>query len=114
MNWIASAANVYDGFLIQSRGSYGTAINSTSSASMPPTAHIRADVGRPVMTIESETDLFGYGFYPARQPDTDFVRTWELAGTAHQDQRIFDYVTAQPQCGLRAGSLPTTRTCAAA
>ena len=39
----------------------------------------------PVLAFATETDLIGLGFYPARQPDTDRFRLWEVAGTAHAD-----------------------------
>jgi hypothetical protein len=47
---------------------------------------IRGDLDVPVFMFETETDvgpLLDYG--PARQPDTDRIRTWEVAGTAHAD-----------------------------
>jgi hypothetical protein len=31
------------------------------------------------------------GFSGARQPDTDRLRTWEVAGTSHADQYLLDY-----------------------
>jgi nucleoid-associated protein YgaU len=44
-----------------------------------------------VLQLETETDMFGLGFYPARQPDTAHLRTWEMAGSAHVDQTTLDY-----------------------
>ena len=87
----AKTTNLYDGFMIHSRGDNGAPVNSAATDAMPDVALIRADLGRPVLTIETETDLFGLGFFRARQPDTDFVRTWEMAGTAHADQSTLDY-----------------------
>jgi hypothetical protein len=86
---VAPVANVYDGFMIHSRGNGGTPINSASKA--PAVVHIRADLHRPVLTIETETDLFGLGFNAAREPDSAFLRTWEMAGTSHADQSTLDY-----------------------
>jgi hypothetical protein len=91
VNAIAPVSNVYGGFMIHSRGNNGSAINAASTAATPGVAHIRADLASPVMTIETETDLFGLGFSRARQPDTTFLRTWEMAGTAHADQSTLDY-----------------------
>jgi hypothetical protein len=87
VNAIAPIADLYSGFMIHSRGNNGTAINATS----PAVAHIRTDISSPVMTLETETDLFGLGFYAARQPDNPFLRTWEMAGTSHADQSTLDY-----------------------
>jgi hypothetical protein len=38
-----------------------------------------------VFVFAAETDLTLLGYGKARQPDTDTVRTWEVAGTAHAD-----------------------------
>ncbi len=35
-----------------------------------------------MLQAQTETDLFSPRFYPTRQPDTDKLRTGELAGTA--------------------------------
>ena len=43
------------------------------------------------MMLATETDLFGLDFYKAFQPDTDRIRTWQMAGTAHADQSTLDY-----------------------
>jgi hypothetical protein len=41
----------------------------------------------PVIMVETETDLLGaLRYLPARQPDSDYVRLWEVAGTAHADR----------------------------
>jgi Alpha/beta hydrolase domain len=58
---------------------------------MPKVAVIRTDLSVPVMTFETETDLFRLGFFPAGQPDTPHLRTWEVAGTAHADQSTLTY-----------------------
>ncbi len=90
-NAIQPIAQIYDGFMIHSRGGGGSAINHTTPGAVPKVAHIRADLTVPVMQFETETDLFGLGFAAARQPDTDRLRTWEVAGTAHADQSTLDY-----------------------
>jgi hypothetical protein len=48
----------------------------------------RPDLRVPLLTIITETDLFGgrrMGYYSARQPDNEQLRVWEIAGTAHAD-----------------------------
>jgi hypothetical protein len=48
----------------------------------------RPDLRVPLVTIITETDLFGgrrQGYYSARQPDSQQLRVWEIAGTAHAD-----------------------------
>ena len=90
VNAIAPITNIYDGYLIHSRGGDGSRINSDGPES-PKIAHIRTDLHVPVLMTETETDLFGLGFYKAMQPDTDLIRTWQMAGTAHADQSTLDY-----------------------
>jgi Alpha/beta hydrolase domain len=91
VNAIQPRTKMFDGFMIHSRGGSGSPLQAKGSAPMPAEARIRTDLGVPVMTIATETDLFGLGFYPARQPDTDLIRTWEMAGTSHADQSTLDY-----------------------
>jgi len=82
---------VYDGFMIHSRGSGGAALSSTSTVEQPKVAGVRTDLAEPVMQFETETDVTGLGFAAARQPDTDLLRSWEVAGTSHADQSSLDY-----------------------
>jgi hypothetical protein len=77
--------NVYDGFLVHSRGAGGAALSQAPLPVVPtpvPTL-IRDDLGVPVLVFNTETDA---GSLQARQPDSDVYRLWEVAGTAHFDQ----------------------------
>lgn len=83
--------HVYDGFFVHSRGGSGAALSGQAlgSSDVPMGLRIRADLGVPVFMFETETDvgpLLDYS--PARQPDTDRIRTWEVAGTAHADAYV--------------------------
>ncbi len=85
--------HAFDGFLIHSRG--GTplplgkpdaGIDIADSLTTGKPTRIRTDLDVPVLMVQTETDVAGIlGFLPARQPDTDRIRTWEMAGTAHAD-----------------------------
>jgi hypothetical protein len=88
---IAPITNIYDGFMIHSRGGSGTDLGPTPADASPKVVHIRTDLHVPVMMLATETDLFGLGFYKAFQPDTNLIRTWQMAGTAHVDQSTLDY-----------------------
>lgn len=46
---------------------------------------IRDDVRIPVLIVQSETDQIVLNAIQARQPDSERVRTWEVAGAAHAD-----------------------------
>lgn len=91
VNAIAPLTNIFDGFMIHSRGATGADLGPGTLGAVPATTEIRTDLRVPVMMTETETDLFGLGFYPALQPDTDLIRTWEMSGTSHADQTTLDY-----------------------
>ena len=49
----------------------------------------RDDLDVPVLVFETETDVGPLLAYAtARQPDTDHLRIWEVAGTAHADAHL--------------------------
>jgi Alpha/beta hydrolase domain len=93
VNAVDPLAEVYDGFLVHSRFGPAAPLNGASifevldsEASRP--VQFRPDLRVPVLTIITETDLFGgprQGYYAARQPETQRLRVWEIAGTAHAD-----------------------------
>lgn len=87
VNAVHPLADIYDGFLIHSRGSTGAALSEAPQPVVPvasPTL-IRPDLNAPVFTLQMETDMTFLNFVIARQPDTDRFRAWEVAGTAHAD-----------------------------
>ena len=93
INAIDPLAQVYDGFLVHSRfgpaapldgGSIFDVLDSNTSRAV----RFRPDLRVPLLTIITETDLFGgprQGYYSARQADSQQLRVWEIAGTAHAD-----------------------------
>jgi hypothetical protein len=83
---VQPVSDTYDGIFIHSRG--GTAAPLNGSSISVGTAHptrIRTDLRVPVFMFETQTDLVELGYAPARQPNTDRIRTWEVAGTSHAD-----------------------------
>jgi hypothetical protein len=88
INAVHALDPLYDGFLVHSRGGGAAPLSEPPlgpPTTMPSPALIREDVGVPVLTFQTETDLGFLGFTPARQPDSQFHRLWEVAGTAHAD-----------------------------
>ena len=93
INAVDPVARAYDGFLVHSRfgpaapldgGSIFDALESNTSQAVA----FRPDLRVPLVTIITETDLFGgprEGYYSARQPENQRLRVWEIAGTAHAD-----------------------------
>lgn len=81
---VQPVANVLDGILIASRiGVRGGAPPLAADVEMPDPVKIRPDLKVPVLVVETESDAISH--YPARTPDSDYFRLWEMAGTAHQN-----------------------------
>jgi hypothetical protein len=97
VNAVDPVAKVYDGIVIHSRGSAAAPLDNSgmlgaAASQMSQAVRLRSDLRAPVMQVITETDLLGFGaggFYRARQPDTDQLRVWEIAGTAHADNYLF-------------------------
>jgi Alpha/beta hydrolase domain len=110
----APVFNVYDGYLIHSRGSGGTPLQQgpgtalvvklpsgtfvskpdgnrgLTNVNTPAIVASRTDLLAPVLTFETQTDVYAppYGllsYGPATQADSPGFRLWEVAGTAHAD-----------------------------
>lgn len=57
-----------------------------SSAYHGAPAPISADCGIPVFVVQTETDvLTDFDYVRARQPDSEVLRVWEVAGSSHAD-----------------------------
>ncbi len=89
VNAVHPLAEVYDGFLVHSRNGsaapFGESDLSLPDEEIPRSVRIRTDLDVPVLTFQTETDLTLLQSTPSRQPDTDTLRLWEVAGTAHAD-----------------------------
>jgi len=93
VNAVDPLARVYDGFLVHSR--FGPAapldggtVLEPEDVTAFPVAQFRPDLRVPLINVITETDLVGGvlpGYHLARQPDNDWLRTWEIPGTAHAD-----------------------------
>lgn len=99
---------VFDGFLIHSRGSGAAPLDGNFAAGrirqQSGGVLIRTDLSVPVFMFETETDLTLLGYSQARQPDSKFVRTWEVAGTSHADAHLLRAVVGGPR-DPKVGSL---------
>ncbi len=80
---------VYDAYFILHRGAspapLGTQVQGSPDPSLPAAVHIRTDLKVPVFTFVTEMDDQTLGYANARQPDTNKLRTWEVAATSHAD-----------------------------
>ncbi len=86
--------DVFDGFLVHSRGATGSALRQTplTAVATPGPTRIRTDLAVPVFVFQAETDTRA-----TRQPDTSLFRQWEVAGTAHADLYVLG--VGQPDRG---------------
>jgi hypothetical protein len=101
---VQPAANALDGILIASRiGVRGGAAPLAADVEMPDPVKIRPDLKVPVLVVETESDVLSH--YPARTPDSDRYRLWELAGTAHQNAWADSYFGDEIKRDLGANGL---------
>jgi hypothetical protein len=91
-NGVQPLTEAFDGFFIHSRGGAAapvepsTGYNDIASAITGQATTLRTDQSTPALIIETEGDVLSVlNYYPARQPDTDTIRVWEIAGAAHAD-----------------------------
>ncbi|MFD0686079.1 alpha/beta hydrolase domain-containing protein [Actinomadura fibrosa] len=114
-NAVQPVAQVYDGLMVHSNSAVASPISGSLAdvLTMPNPSRIRTDSAVPVFVVLTETDVPLASV--ARQPDTDRVVHWELAGTAHGDQWAYDLGnptvlksvgSAAPQPDCAAGSAP--------
>jgi hypothetical protein len=116
VNAVDPLAQVFDGFLLQGRAGAAAPLEGWELRSIDAgnpsdidarrsrlrgRDNIRADARVPVMVVQSETDVFGtLAYLPARQPDSEHFRLWEVAGAAHCDTYFLC------AAGHDSGSLP--------
>jgi hypothetical protein len=113
VNGIQPLTGAFDGFLLHSRGGApaplgesGTPIDIAGAVFGEP-AVIRADTRVPVLMVQTETDLVSVlNYLPARQDDTDRIRLWEVAGTAHADRFLLGPVADTLDCGAEVNDGP--------
>ncbi len=89
-NAVHPLARVFDGFLVHSRGAFGAPLSQAPqmAVEVPGTAPVRDDLDVPTLIFQTESDLTFLQYATARQPDSEQVRLWEAAGTAHADTYI--------------------------
>ena len=85
INAIQPVSHAYDGFITIGRAVVGAPIGSGLVAASPLPAYIRTDNTTPLIQINTEGDIEELGDAFARQPDNNYLRTWELAGGSHID-----------------------------
>ncbi len=87
---VAPITDVFDGYFVHSRAASGAPLagdDSPTPRPAPSPTYSRTDLEVPVLVVSAETDLVGdrLGYAKARQDDTAYFASWEIAGTAHGD-----------------------------
>ncbi len=87
VNAVHPVTPVFDGFLVHSRGGDAAPLRQApqDEIAVPVGTVVRTDLDVPVLVFQTENDFTLLNYLPARQPDTDRIRVWEVAGTAHAD-----------------------------
>lgn len=91
VNAVDPLAATYDGFFVHSRFGPAAPLDGSSifdETGAPRAVAFRPDLRVPLLTIITETDLFGgarESYYFARQPENQWLRVWEIPGAAHAD-----------------------------
>jgi hypothetical protein len=87
VNAVQPLYNPYDAYIVHSRGGGAAALSQAPQADLQPEGgiRIRTDINVPVITFQTETDIFVLGYIAARQDDSENFRLWEVPGTAHAD-----------------------------
>lgn len=113
VNGVQPLTEQFDGFLIHSRGGASLPLGTPGEAVSIANAigggpiRIRTDQDVPVLILETESDLVSViGYEPARQPDTEHIHLWEVAGTAHADRSLLGPIADSLDCGVAVNDGP--------
>jgi hypothetical protein len=114
INGVQPLTQAFDGFLVHSRASAslpfvapGESADLGGSIGAGVAPRIRADLGVPVLTLQAENDVVGLlNSVAVRQPDTERLRLWEVAGTAHADRTLLGAIADGLSCGAAINDGP--------
>ncbi|NND66587.1 MAG: hypothetical protein HKN19_03270, partial [Halioglobus sp.] len=87
VNAVHPTIELFDGFIVHSRGSGSSSLSQAPQVAVPTPnpSFLRTDLPEPVLSVQTETDVFGLGGVGGRQPDAAMYRLWEVPGTGHSD-----------------------------
>lgn len=97
VNAIQPLSHAFDGFLAVGRAVFAAPIGSGLVGFLPAPAYIRTDNTTPFIQLNTEGDIEELGAALVRQPDNNYLRTWELAGASHIDlhEGLYEGATIQ-------------------
>lgn len=112
VNAVHPVEGAIDAFLIHGRVGTSSPLLAANVA-MPDPLGLRTDLRTPVLVLESEFDVLRS--WAASQPDSEFFRLWEVAGSTHQDEYVERTLRAQfardldqrlPACDCAVNDMP--------
>ena len=116
INAIHPLANLYQGFLVHSRGAGAAGLRAEglspdTPSAIPPGAHIRSDTKVPVLDVQAEGDMTALRSHLTRQPLNPNYRRWEIAGAAHAETprwvvEVPPPLDAGPGCAVPVNAAP--------
>ena len=91
--------DVFDGYVVHSRGGGSPPLAQSPQAEVPTpeVVRLRDDLDEPVLVFQTESDVILLNASPNTQPDSSMFRLWEVAGTAHAD--VYTLVTSNFDLG---------------
>ena len=110
INAVHGPAPVFDGFFVHSRGAGAASIDGSGlgdPGSVLAGVRLRPDLTVPVLVFQTEGDVVPpLAYWLARQPDSEWLRSWEVAGTAHADAYLIGPGAAMLGCDWRINEGP--------
>jgi hypothetical protein len=114
-NGVQPLTEAFDGFFVHSRafvalplvgpGEYADLAGGMASATEG--VLLRGDLDAPVLQLQAEGDVIGVlSSVDVRQDDSDVLRLWEVAGTAHADAHLLGDVADALECGVEINDGP--------
>ncbi|HSQ01015.1 MAG TPA: pectin acetylesterase-family hydrolase [Candidatus Dormibacteraeota bacterium] len=112
-NGVQPLTHAFDGFFVHSRASLSLPLVGPGQyadlvgglATIP--AVFRSDLAAPVVDLQAETDVTGIlKSVVVRQADSDTLRLWEVAGTAHADVHLLGPIANALACGTPINNGP--------
>jgi len=85
VNAIQPLTHAFNGFIAVGRAVTAAPLGNGLISASPFPALIRTDNTTPFIQINTQGDIVELDAAAARQPDNDYLRTWELPGAAHID-----------------------------
>jgi Alpha/beta hydrolase domain len=91
VNAIQPLTHAFDGFMAVGRAVTTAPLGNGLISSSPFPALIRTDNTAPFIQVNTQGDIVELDAAAARQPDNNYLRTWELPGASHIDAHEASY-----------------------